>query len=122
MRRGRLRGSCLVRSGDPGQSNLPNRYRQPGRLSAKESQMSSQTFAGLGVSSAVADALTKRERHEPFPVQKVVIPDVLAGRDVLVKSPTGSGKTLAFGAPMMDLLEANDPRPSCPALRRPERG
>jgi ATP-dependent RNA helicase RhlE len=78
--------------------------------------MSSHTFAGLGVSSAVADALTKRDRHEPFPVQKVVIPDVLAGRDVLVKSPTGSGKTLAFGAPMMDLLEANDPRPSALVL------
>src|ERR687893_751822 len=73
--------------------------------------MSSQTFAGLGVSSAVVDALSKRERHVPFPVQTAVIPDVLAGRDVLVKSPTGSGKTLAFGAPIMDRLEANDPRP-----------
>src|ERR687893_2377688 len=78
--------------------------------------MSSQTFAGLGVSSAVVDALSKRERHVPFPVQTAVIPDVLAGRDVLVKSPTGSGKTLAFGAPIMDRLEANDPRPSALVL------
>src|SRR5918997_1826050 len=78
--------------------------------------MSSQTFAGLGVSSAVVDALSKRERHVPFPVQTAVIPDVLAGRDVLVKSPTGSGKTLAFGAPIMDRLAANDPRPSALVL------
>ncbi|HWI22500.1 MAG TPA: DEAD/DEAH box helicase, partial [Baekduia sp.] len=34
-----------------------------------------------------------------------VIPDVLKGRDVLVKSPTGSGKTFAFGLPMIEKIE-----------------
>jgi ATP-dependent RNA helicase RhlE len=74
--------------------------------------MSNKSFADLGVSKAVTDALVRRGIHEPFPVQRLVIEDVLAGRDVLVRSPTGSGKTLAFAVPMADLIEATDPRPS----------
>jgi ATP-dependent RNA helicase RhlE len=74
--------------------------------------MSAPTFAELGASRAVVDALTARGIEEPFPVQRLVVPDVLDGRDVLVKSPTGSGKTLAFGVPIVDRIEATDPRPS----------
>jgi ATP-dependent RNA helicase RhlE len=66
----------------------------------------SQTFAELGVSAPVVRALADRGITEPFAVQAMVIPDVLAERDVLVKSPTGSGKTLAFGVPLIDLTEA----------------
>ena len=47
----------------------------------------------------------------PFAVQRLVIPDVLAGRDVLVKSPTGSGKTLAFGVPLVDRIERRGAAP-----------
>jgi ATP-dependent RNA helicase RhlE len=74
--------------------------------------MPEKSFADLGVSKAVADALGARRIASPFPVQSLVIPDVLAGRDVLVKSPTGSGKTLAFAVPIADRIEATDPRPS----------
>ena len=66
----------------------------------------SSTFADLGVSKAVAGALRDRGFSSPFPIQAMVVPDVLSGHDVLVKSPTGSGKTLAFGVPMADRLEA----------------
>jgi superfamily II DNA/RNA helicase len=38
---------------------------------------------------------------KPFPIQSVVIPDALAGRDVTGRAPTGSGKTLAFGIPVV---------------------
>jgi superfamily II DNA/RNA helicase len=74
--------------------------------------MSTQSFADLGVSRAVVDALSRRRITEPFPVQRLVIGDVLAGRDVLVKSPTGSGKTLAFGIPIAERIEAAGPRPA----------
>src|SRR5437764_10148239 len=72
--------------------------------------MPTQTFAGLGLSAAASRALAARGIETPFPVQSMVVPDVLAGRDVLVKSPTGSGKTLAFGAPMADRIAATDAR------------
>jgi superfamily II DNA/RNA helicase len=68
--------------------------------------MQSKSFADLGVSAPVVRALAERGIKLPFPVQEMVIEDVLAERDVLVKSPTGSGKTLAFGVPLVDLCEA----------------
>jgi ATP-dependent RNA helicase RhlE len=72
--------------------------------------MSKQSFADLGVSDAVVRALEARDVTAPFDVQRSVIPDVLAGHDVLVQSPTGSGKTLAFGVPLVDRVEAEDRR------------
>jgi superfamily II DNA/RNA helicase len=78
--------------------------------------MSSQSFADLGVSNAVASALANRGITSPFPVQEMVIADVLDGNDVLVQSPTGSGKTLAFGVPMVDLVSAEARRPAALVL------
>jgi len=72
--------------------------------------MSTQSFADLGVSKDVVRALRAGGVTTPFPVQAQVVPDVLDGRDVLVKSPTGSGKTLAFAAPIADLIERADPK------------
>ena len=72
--------------------------------------MSQQSFADLGVSDAVARALAARGVTAPFEVQRSVVPDVLAGHDVLVQSPTGSGKTLAFGVPLVDIVQAEDAR------------
>jgi len=63
------------------------------------------TFAELGTSSSVVDALAARSIIEPFPIQEMVISDALDGHDLLVQSPTGSGKTLAFGVPLVDILE-----------------
>jgi ATP-dependent RNA helicase RhlE len=78
----------------------------------QEVSMSQQSFAELGVSRAVAAALRDRGVHTPFPIQELVIADVLAGRDVLAKSPTGSGKTLAFGVPLIDRIAADAKRPA----------
>ncbi len=45
--------------------------------------MQQSTFADLGVSKAVANALRARDIELPFAVQKLVVPDALAGHDVL---------------------------------------
>jgi superfamily II DNA/RNA helicase len=74
--------------------------------------MKHESFADLGVSEAVVSELAKGGITAPFAVQSMVIPDVLAGHDVLAQSPTGSGKTLAFGVPIVGLLRDSDPRPS----------
>jgi superfamily II DNA/RNA helicase len=66
------------------------------------------SFADLGTSKQVVDALRARSIAQPFPVQELVIRDALAGCDLLVQSPTGSGKTLAFGVPLVDLLDPRD--------------
>ena len=46
----------------------------------------------------------------------MVLPDVLAGHDVLAQSPTGSGETLAFGTPMIEGLHGTNVRPSALVL------
>ena len=78
--------------------------------------MSQQSFADLGVGRAVTGALTERGFTTPFAIQRLVLPDALAGRDVLAQSPTGSGKTLAFAVPLAEGIEATDPRPSALVL------
>ncbi len=78
--------------------------------------MSTQSFVDLGVSRAVVNALSNQGITTPFAIQEKVIGDVLAGRDVLAKSPTGSGKTLAFGVPLVDRIKADGPRPSALVL------
>jgi ATP-dependent RNA helicase RhlE len=78
--------------------------------------MSHQSFRGLGVSAPVAAALAARSIHEPFSIQSLVLPDALAGLDVLAKSPTGSGKTLAFALPIVERVEARDGKPSALVL------
>jgi ATP-dependent RNA helicase RhlE len=72
--------------------------------------MNKQSFADLGVSPVVARTLAEGGIESPFPVQESVIPDALAGHDVLMKSPTGSGKTLALGIPLVERIEPSDPR------------
>ncbi|MDW5598595.1 DEAD/DEAH box helicase, partial [Conexibacter stalactiti] len=76
----------------------------------------STSFADLGSSTAVVNALSKRGIDTAFPIQQLVVPDVLEGHDVLIQSPTGSGKTLAFGVPLVDCIEATDKRPSALVL------
>jgi superfamily II DNA/RNA helicase len=78
--------------------------------------MSNQSFADLGVSRAVVSSLAGQGINEPFEIQRKVITDVLAGRDVLARSPTGSGKTLAFGIPLVDRIEAESRRPAALVL------
>ncbi len=80
--------------------------------SANVVRASTASFSSLGVSKPVVGALAARGFESPFAVQRLVIADVLAGRDVLAQSPTGSGKTLAFGVPMVDLISAEARRPA----------
>jgi ATP-dependent RNA helicase RhlE len=74
--------------------------------------MSAESFAALGVSRAVVSSLSAAGIAEPFAIQRVVIGDAIAGRDVIAKSPTGSGKTLAFGIPVVERINAEDRRPA----------
>jgi superfamily II DNA/RNA helicase len=74
--------------------------------------MKHASFADLGVSEVVVKELADRGISKPFAVQGMVIPDVMAGHDVLAQSPTGSGKTLAFGVPVVERLRDSDARPS----------
>ncbi len=70
------------------------------------------TFPALGVSPEVAKALLSKGILAPFPIQSMVVPDAMAGRDVLARSKTGSGKTLAFALPLVERVDPSGARPS----------
>ena len=78
--------------------------------------MSSESFADLGVSRAVVGTLSAAGVTEPFAIQRAVIGDAIAGRDVIAKSPTGSGKTFAFGIPVVERIAAEARRPAALVL------
>ena len=64
--------------------------------------------------SELVAALAEQGIVEPTPVQAAVLPDALAGYDVLGRARTGSGKTLAFGLPILTRLAGRRSRPSHP--------
>jgi ATP-dependent RNA helicase RhlE len=78
--------------------------------------LSTQSFRALGVSPEISGLLEQRGIHIPFPIQTLVLPDALAGLDVLAKAPTGSGKTFAFGLPILERAEPGDGEPSALVL------
>jgi ATP-dependent RNA helicase RhlE len=78
--------------------------------------MFQKSFRELGVSSPVVDALAARSIHNPFRIQELVLPDALAGLDILARSPTGSGKTLAFALPIVERTTTADARPAALVL------
>ena len=43
--------------------------------------------------------------EKPSDVQREVIPQILTGKDIVVKSQTGSGKTAAFGIPLCENIK-----------------
>src|SRR2546422_8683118 len=73
-------------------------------------------FAEAGISAPVVRALAMRGIDEPFAIQSLVIPDAMAGRDVLARSRTGSGKTLAFAAPIVERIVPDRRSPIAPIL------
>ncbi|MDX2206319.1 MAG: DEAD/DEAH box helicase [Gemmatimonadales bacterium] len=74
------------------------------------------TFAALGLTPVLVDALTALGYEEPTPVQQESIPYLLAGRDILAQAATGTGKTAAFALPLLQRLPSTPPEPSRPAV------
>ena len=78
--------------------------------------MTTRSFIDLGVSHAVVSALGGNGITAPFAIQSLVMPDALAGKDVLARSQTGSGKTLAFAIPIVERLPKGGATPSALVL------
>nr|CAA6824482.1 MAG: ATP-dependent RNA helicase RhlE [uncultured Thiotrichaceae bacterium] len=62
------------------------------------------SFASLGLSDALVNAVTEQGYETPSPIQAQAIPAVLKGKDVMAAAQTGTGKTAGFTLPMLELL------------------
>src|SRR5499425_2356774 len=72
------------------------------------------SFADLGLSPEVLQAVRDAGYETPTPIQEQAIPYVLMGRDVLGCAQTGTGKTASFTLPMIDVLTSGRARARMP--------
>jgi ATP-dependent RNA helicase DeaD len=63
------------------------------------------SFADLGLTPELLDAIKDVGYEAPSPIQEQAIPPLLEGLDVIGQAQTGSGKTAAFGLPMLQYVE-----------------
>jgi len=67
------------------------------------------TFADLGLSKPLLDAIEHLGYKQPTPIQEQTIPALLEGKDVMGQAQTGTGKTAAFGLPMLQYVDPENP-------------
>lgn len=88
-------------------------------------EVAGASFAELGLGGNIVRALAEQGASDPFAIQAVTIPDILAGHHVLGRGRTGSGKTIAFGAALVERLlrlKADGAFPSDAPREKPQRG
>ncbi|MFH0980387.1 MAG: DEAD/DEAH box helicase [Planctomycetota bacterium] len=70
------------------------------------SSKNSTSFYHFGLDPRLARAVDDLGYTEPTPIQVMVIPHLLEGRDVIGQAQTGTGKTAAFALPLLSRLDA----------------
>ncbi|HYQ68166.1 DEAD/DEAH box helicase [Actinophytocola sp.] len=64
----------------------------------------SQDFAELNLRPELIQALSRLGYEEPTPIQRLAIPPVLTGSDLVGQAATGTGKTAAFALPILQRI------------------
>jgi len=59
-------------------------------------------FYEFGISDTILKSLSDMGFEEPTPIQKIAIPPVMEGKDIVGQAQTGTGKTAAFGIPIVE--------------------
>jgi len=62
-------------------------------------------FKSLGINKEMELKLNSRGIVSPTPIQRLAVPRILEGRDIMAEAQTGTGKTIAFLVPMLQTFE-----------------
>jgi len=73
-------------------------------MSTKNSMEELPTFEAFGLRSEIMQSITHAGFKSPSPIQSMVIPVIMEGRDVVGQAHTGTGKTAAFGLPALNKM------------------
>jgi ATP-dependent RNA helicase DeaD len=99
----------VKRLGLPSRKNLTTpRNPGPQRLGGARNINMTTEFAAFGLRPTLIQALEELEYNHPTPVQEAVIPQLMAGRDVIAQARTGTGKTAAFALPALHSLDSSN--------------
>lgn len=73
--------------------------------------MTNMKFNDFALSETILRAVKLMKFEAPTQVQESVMPLLLEGKDVIVRSQTGSGKTAAFAIPVCELVDWEENKP-----------
>ena len=71
--------------------------------------LTKKSFASLGLCKTLQESCDRLEWKTATRIQAAVLPEALAGRDIIGLAETGSGKTAAFTLPILQGLLENPP-------------
>ncbi len=66
------------------------------------------SFASLGLSAPILEAVAEQGYDTPSPIQAQAIPAVIEGKDVMAAAQTGTGKTAGFTLPLLERLSKGE--------------
>ncbi|XP_021274140.1 DEAD-box ATP-dependent RNA helicase 16 [Herrania umbratica] len=97
----------------PPQDPKPNQEEKEQKQHEKDKEEEAEeqeekSFEELGLDHRLIRALLKKGVDKPFPIQRVAIPLVLQGKDVVAQARTGTGKTFAYLLPLLHKLFPSD--------------
>lgn len=75
------------------------------------SEISPTGFSAMNLSKPVLKALNDIGYETPTSIQSLIIPHVLAGKDVVGQAQTGTGKTAAFALPLLSRIDLKKKNP-----------
>jgi ATP-dependent RNA helicase RhlE len=64
------------------------------------------TFETMNLDPRILSAVREAGYEQPTPIQSKVVPEVLAGRDIMAAAQTGTGKTASFTLPILHMLNS----------------
>jgi ATP-dependent RNA helicase RhlE len=67
------------------------------------------SFSAFELHPDLSKAIKKKGFDQPTPIQRLAIPPLLQGRDIMATAVTGSGKTAAFQLPILQQLIGQPP-------------
>ncbi len=73
----------------------------------EQAYLAEHSFADFAVQSSLQQNIARKGYTTPTPIQDRVIPQILAGHDVIGLASTGTGKTAAFLIPLLDKVIHN---------------
>jgi ATP-dependent RNA helicase DeaD len=85
--------------------------KEPQAVEAASSLSALTSFADLGLSPQILQALADVGYETPSPIQAECIPILLKGKDLLGMAQTGTGKTAAFALPILNRLDIKNASP-----------
>lgn len=97
-----------AKQGHPSSSDALSRQRVEKAVASPSTSTPASTFADLGLCEWICHSTSAMGFRWPTEIQRMCIPAVLSGRDLMGCAETGSGKTAAFALPILHHL-SQDP-------------